>query len=111
MPPLGCMETGAFWTIACGPITAPDECDGKFAVGESQHPGASVGQPTEPCLALPERRPPVRFAPRSREFCPHRAIRNAAGAFSAPSARRYGSVSFDGSALLWCKLSTSPRPR
>ena len=33
-------------------ITAPDVCDGTSAVGESRHsiPGASVGQPTEPCL-------------------------------------------------------------
>ena len=32
---------------------APDVCDGTSAVGESRHriPGASVGQPTEPCLA------------------------------------------------------------
>jgi putative ABC transport system substrate-binding protein len=30
-------------------------CDGTSAVGESRHriPGASVGQPTEPCLAAP----------------------------------------------------------
>ena len=35
-------------------IAAPDECDGTSAVGESRHriPGASVGQPTEPCLAV-----------------------------------------------------------
>ena len=35
------------------PIAAPDVCDGTSAVGESRHriPGASVGQPTEPCLA------------------------------------------------------------
>ena len=34
-------------------IAAPDMCDGTSAVGESRHriPGASVGQPTEPCLA------------------------------------------------------------
>jgi hypothetical protein len=34
-------------------IAAPDVCDGTSAVGESRHriPGASVGQPTEPCLA------------------------------------------------------------
>jgi hypothetical protein len=33
-------------------IAAPDVCDGTSAVGESRHriPGASVGQPTEPCL-------------------------------------------------------------
>ena len=32
-------------------IAAPDVCDGTSAVGESRHriPGASVGQPTEPC--------------------------------------------------------------
>src|SRR3954454_12620743 len=37
-------------------IAAPDVCDGTSAVGESRHriPGASVGQPTEPCLALPQ---------------------------------------------------------
>src|SRR6476619_1542345 len=36
---------------ASGP--APDVCDGTSAVGESRHriPGASVGQPTEACLA------------------------------------------------------------
>jgi hypothetical protein len=36
------------------PIAAPDVCDGTSAVGESRHriPGASVGQPTEPCLEL-----------------------------------------------------------
>ena len=35
-----------------GHIAAPDVCDGTSAVGESRHriPGASVGQPTEPCL-------------------------------------------------------------
>ena len=40
-------------------IAAPDVCDGTSAVGESRHriPGASVGQPTEPCLALPQGRP------------------------------------------------------
>src|SRR6478672_8284522 len=34
-------------------IAAPDVCDGASGVGESRHriPGASVGQPTEPCLA------------------------------------------------------------
>jgi hypothetical protein len=34
-------------------IAAPDVCDGTSAVGESRHriPGASVDQPTEPCLA------------------------------------------------------------
>jgi hypothetical protein len=33
-------------------IAASDLCDGTSAVGESRHriPGASVGQPTEPCL-------------------------------------------------------------
>jgi len=33
-------------------IAAPDVCDGTSAVGKSRHriPGASVGQPTEPCL-------------------------------------------------------------
>ena len=33
-------------------IAAPDVCGGTSAVGESRHriPGASVGQPTEPCL-------------------------------------------------------------
>src|SRR5882672_12807985 len=33
-------------------IAAPDVCDGTSAVSESRHriPGASVGQPTEPCL-------------------------------------------------------------
>ena len=37
-------------------IAAPDVCDGTSAVGENRHriPGASVGQPTEPCLALPQ---------------------------------------------------------
>ena len=36
--------------------------DGTSAVGESRHriPGASVDQPTEPCLALPQRRSPGR---------------------------------------------------
>ena len=31
---------------------APDVCDGTSAVGESRHriPGASAGQPTEPCF-------------------------------------------------------------
>ena len=35
-----------------GHIAAPDVCDGTSAVGGSRHriPGASVGQPTEPCL-------------------------------------------------------------
>jgi hypothetical protein len=35
-------------------IAAPDVCDGTSAVGESRHriPGASVGQPTEPCLDI-----------------------------------------------------------
>ena len=35
-------------------IAAPDVCDGMSAVGESRHriPGASVGQPTEPCLEM-----------------------------------------------------------
>jgi len=35
--------------------SALDECDGTSAVGESRHriPGASVGQPTEPCLYQP----------------------------------------------------------
>ena len=35
-------------------LAAPDVCDGTSAVGESRHriPGASVGQPTEPCLAV-----------------------------------------------------------
>src|SRR5882757_2742933 len=39
----------AYWQIA-----GPDVCDGTSAVGESRHriPGASVGQPTEPCLAV-----------------------------------------------------------
>ena len=39
---------GRSWHIA-----APDVCGGTSAVGESRHriPGASVGQPTEPCLA------------------------------------------------------------
>jgi len=36
-------------------MSAPEVCDGTSAVGESRHriPGASVGQPTEPCLAGP----------------------------------------------------------
>ena len=40
-------------------IPALDVCDGTSAVGESRHriPGASVGQPTEPCFALPQGRP------------------------------------------------------
>ena len=39
-------------------IAAPDVCDGTSAVGESRHriPGASVGQPTEPWLAMSDRR-------------------------------------------------------
>jgi hypothetical protein len=39
-------------------IAAPDKCDGTSAVGESRHriPGASVGQPTEPWLAISDRR-------------------------------------------------------
>ena len=39
--------------VASWHIAAPDECDGTSAVGESRHRilGASVGQPTEPCLA------------------------------------------------------------
>jgi hypothetical protein len=39
---------GSSWHIA-----APEVCDGKSAVGESRHriQGASVRQPTEPCLS------------------------------------------------------------
>src|SRR4029077_7458532 len=38
--------------VAYWPIAAPDVYDGTSAVGESRHriPGASVGEPTEPCL-------------------------------------------------------------
>jgi len=41
------LNNDGFW-----PIAAPDVCDGTSAVGESRHriPGASVGQPTEPCF-------------------------------------------------------------
>ena len=41
-------------------IAASDVCDGTSAVGESRHriPGASVGQPTEPCLG-PRLAPPL----------------------------------------------------
>ena len=41
------------YDVASWHIAAPDVCDGTSAVGESRHriPGASVGQPTEPCLA------------------------------------------------------------
>ena len=41
-----------FWHIA-----APDECHGTSAVGESRHTisGASIGQPTEPCLVSKQR--------------------------------------------------------
>ena len=40
--------------VALWHIAAPDVCDGTSAVGENRHriPGASVGQPTEPCLAV-----------------------------------------------------------
>ena len=43
----------AYWHIA-----APDVCDGTSAVGESRHriPGASVGQPTEPCFNVAHER-------------------------------------------------------
>jgi hypothetical protein len=42
-----CPSSAGPWHIA-----APDVCGGTSAVGESRHriPGASVGQPTEPCL-------------------------------------------------------------
>jgi hypothetical protein len=46
------------------PITAPGVCDGTSAAGESRHriSGASVGQPTEPCLALYAETLPLVFA-------------------------------------------------
>src|SRR6476646_4444544 len=46
-------DRGLFRLLAGRHIAAPNECDGTSAVGESRHriPGASVGQPTEPCLA------------------------------------------------------------
>jgi hypothetical protein len=48
-------------------IAAPDVCDGTSAVGESPHriPGASVGQPTEPCLGANP--PPDTQTPRLRD--------------------------------------------
>src|SRR3954453_23964240 len=65
---------------------APDVCDGTSAVGESRHriPGASVGQPTEPCLALPQREAAgALFGPD-----PHWPLENASLAFSRGLAGR-----------------------
>ena len=58
----GCQKQGAVnrsassmtawgWLPRHWTLPAPDVCDGTSAVGESRHriPGASVGQPTEPC--------------------------------------------------------------
>jgi hypothetical protein len=44
-------EIGLFGHLLRVSIAARDMCDGTSAVGESRHriPGASVGQPTEPC--------------------------------------------------------------
>jgi hypothetical protein len=46
------MKVAAVHESGIGPIAAPDVCYGTSGVGESRHriPGASVGQPTEPCL-------------------------------------------------------------
>ena len=59
-------QNGRDWHIA-----ASDVCDGTSAVGESRHriPGASVGQPTEPCLALPQRRSPGGGSSRDAPRC------------------------------------------
>ena len=57
-------------------IAAPDACDGTSAVGESRHriPGASVGQPTEPCFRSND--PTTDANTHRQQLCQCRASRN-----------------------------------